>query len=114
MQVFSHWEVIHEPGYWRGFRYYYPRSVWYPVYEHVIRIHIEFRNPVADRIAQIENETRIALALKRKVDAESALLDSYVRVAIQKNQLKQLLSIAQREELEQLAHMPAVEMDKVR
>ena len=114
MERFSHWEVVHEPGYWCGFRYYCPRSIWYPVYEYVVSVRVEVRDSTADRIAQIENETRITLALKRKVDAESALLDSYARIAWQKAHLKQLLSTAEREDLELLPHVPSVEMDRIR
>lgn len=101
MWKFSHWEVVIERGFWGGIR----RVAEYPIYVYV--------DDTAERIRQYEREAQLALALKRKVDAESALLDSQVRAALRKVELKQLVSYTHSDDLRQLPYEPAIEMDHV-
>lgn len=117
MQRFSHWETVHYPGQWRGFSYYYPYSVSYPIYE--------YYDDTADQIAEYEKQRQLTLTLKRKVDAEAALLESYVNLALQRTQMVEfmpvlehdeirLLSPREAEHVKQLTHQVAMPMQRVR
>jgi hypothetical protein len=101
---FSHWEQVHEPGYYQHGYYYPPRSRWYPIYVDDVDYEIE----------EYQRQARRALALKQKLDAEAAATESAIRLMLKKAQLSEVLAISQGEELKRLAHMPAIHFDQVR
>jgi hypothetical protein len=73
-----------------------------PVYEFV------------SEIDQIESETRRLWALKGKLEAESAVLDTYIEVARKHAVLNEALAIPGNGQLKQLPYTPAFSMQRTR
>ena len=113
MWAFSHCELERVRGLWRDREDWHPVFVWVP--EIVIRLEVQHvvRDETRQRIEQYERETQLAIALKRKLDAQSELLDSYARVAIKKAQLTQLIAMNKQADFAELEYAPSVEMDEV-
>ncbi len=116
MARFSHWEYVDRQTFWGW------RREWYPVYvEDRAVFNIVVRVQVAQRdteLVRIEQETARMYALKQKLDAEAAMLDSYIKVARRQAELQGVLQLTQQkqstEQPKLISYQPQIPMAKVR
>lgn len=116
MSRFSHWEYVDRRTFlgWR--------REWYPVYvEERDVYHMHFHVNVVRKdteLERIERETERMRALKRQLDAEAAMLDSYLLVARKQAELQGVLQLTHRQETTEqpklLAYRPQIPMTEVR
>ena len=118
MLRFSHWQYYDRQTFWGW------RRECYPVYVETREVFIPVRGEVISRpdpeLVRIGRETERMRALKQQLDAEAAMLESYIAVARKQAQLQGLLQVAdhrQRQEPDEpklLTYRPQVPMAKIR
>ncbi len=116
MSRFSHWEYVDRRTFlgWR--------REWYRVYlEERDVYHMHFHVNVVRKdteLERIERETERLRALKRQLDAEAAMLDSYLLVARKQTELQGVLQLTHRQETTEqpklLPYRPQIPMTEVR
>jgi hypothetical protein len=116
MARFSHWEYVDRQTFWGW------RREWYPIYvDDRAVVNMVFNIKVVQRdseLVQIEQETARMYALKQKLDAEAAMLDSYIKVARRQAELQGVLQLTQQKQTagqpKLIPYQPQIPMTKVR
>jgi hypothetical protein len=108
---FSHFEWVEIPR-WDFWGRYRPRYVQRAVEVYVREIHITVTIDL--EASRLEQETRRLWALKKKVDAEVALIDSCIELSRKTAELEHLQAIPADEAPKQIAYMPNVPAQPVR
>ena len=85
------------------------------VFNIVVRLEVAQRD---SELVRIEQETARMYALKQKLDAEAAMLDSYIKVARRQAELQSVLQLTQQkqntEQPKLISYKPQIPMAKVR
>lgn len=116
--VFSHWEQRVRP-HWYGNEYYYvPIDMWVEPIRIVITIRRPSRpevDPFQQQLKRYEEETILALALRDKIEAETAAVKSLTNLAIQRAKAFDLMPLLDPPDAARLmlAHDPAIPMRRI-
>jgi hypothetical protein len=110
---FSHWERVEIPR-WDFWGRYRPRYVRHAVEVYVEVIEVRITVTIDLETHRLEQEAQRLWALKNKVDAEIALLDSCLELSRKKAEFEQVGVMPAKEAQKQIAYMPNIAMKLVR